>query len=701
MDTQKKFFKDLNNRKGERGAALVTVLMISFLLLVAVIALILESSMNTANVTDATSEEQAYFAAESGVQSVIDALRHNPRPSPLVDSSKPASDEANQIDYLKAVRRSTSNICPNSPANCTDSNYADAFDRSVDSNGNPQPVRLSRWIKYNWGPNGGTGATNKDRVVLGNPNTYSPLNGFAFSASVSDPDSSDGHVKYSVPDPRVINSNDGAGYQQSVTHGGYAISYTPPTAQDIDVNSGLGTGGSLGSFTIAGDTTTIPNPSATPAPSGGAVRFKIVVDVSQPANNTLVVRGYIVPPGTAFAGCTRTAASILFDSEVFLAFGSRIRLNYTAADVANAPGCTVEESGAKQSGPYNTYLTGFMVQPNVLTGINIPVTVTQPEPTRLLVRSVGYGPRGARKELETIIQKNYFDGLGSPSPLLMLGPTCTRPGPDVLKPNCISANGPGGSAIWSEFTATGLGNSSALSYSGKDSQLKAFLPPIGVTNDENLQIVQDARLSSSFKGTVYGTIENVRSEMPRWLQSPANLDRTVQLLRDIAKASGTCPPSPCSYYPPGVSPPTKGVYGDLNTASGITFVDGNADISGEGGGILVVTGQLKFGGGMAFNGLVLITGQGGFLKSGAGNGTLAGTMIVAPYNQLIGANTYSSDWSLRTCMVSSLIPDKTNCFYAPQYNNSGGGTGDLMFNSTNVLSSLNGIGNLVKGVAEK
>ncbi len=58
-------------RKNERGAALVMVLMISFLLLVAVTALLLEASMNTANVTDATAEEQAYYAAESGIQSVV------------------------------------------------------------------------------------------------------------------------------------------------------------------------------------------------------------------------------------------------------------------------------------------------------------------------------------------------------------------------------------------------------------------------------------------------------------------------------------------------------------------------------------------------------------------------------------------------------------------------------------------------------
>src|SRR5687767_14960772 len=117
MDSQKEAGKNAKNRKNERGAALVTVMMVSFLMLVAVAGLLLESSMNTANVTDATSEEQAYYAAESGVQSVVDALRHNPRPSPLIDPAKspypPAtnSDEANQIDYLRAVSRETSNQC--------------------------------------------------------------------------------------------------------------------------------------------------------------------------------------------------------------------------------------------------------------------------------------------------------------------------------------------------------------------------------------------------------------------------------------------------------------------------------------------------------------------------------------------------------------------------------------------------------------
>src|SRR5215218_11056770 len=94
----------VSGRKGERGAALIAVLMISFLLMVAVAALLLEASLNTSNVTDATAEEQAYYAAESGIQSVLNVLRGNTvlADSLRLDTTKPATDTANKIDYFKA-----------------------------------------------------------------------------------------------------------------------------------------------------------------------------------------------------------------------------------------------------------------------------------------------------------------------------------------------------------------------------------------------------------------------------------------------------------------------------------------------------------------------------------------------------------------------------------------------------------------------
>ena len=68
---------DPKMRKNERGAALITSLLISTLLLVAGGALIQITSMSTANTVDATAETQAYYGAEAGLQAGLNALRVN------------------------------------------------------------------------------------------------------------------------------------------------------------------------------------------------------------------------------------------------------------------------------------------------------------------------------------------------------------------------------------------------------------------------------------------------------------------------------------------------------------------------------------------------------------------------------------------------------------------------------------------------
>ena len=94
------------NRKNEEGAALVSVLMISLILLVACVGLLLESSMNSANVTDVLAEQQAYVASESGIQSAINVLRGNVAPNPLLDTSVSATAPANLISFAKALKTS-------------------------------------------------------------------------------------------------------------------------------------------------------------------------------------------------------------------------------------------------------------------------------------------------------------------------------------------------------------------------------------------------------------------------------------------------------------------------------------------------------------------------------------------------------------------------------------------------------------------
>src|SRR5262249_37929539 len=71
----------------ERGAALLTVLLVSVPLLMAGGRLILIPSMSASNTADAAAETKAYYAAESGAQQVLSVLRGNNAPNPLFASN--------------------------------------------------------------------------------------------------------------------------------------------------------------------------------------------------------------------------------------------------------------------------------------------------------------------------------------------------------------------------------------------------------------------------------------------------------------------------------------------------------------------------------------------------------------------------------------------------------------------------------------
>jgi len=145
--------------RGERGAALVTMLMISIPLLMAGGALLMITSMSVANTTDSAAETKAYYAAEAGSQQIMNVLRGNVAPNPLF-ATNPSGGVApeNMIDFRMAVNPSTSNT-------------------TGDSSSGP---RLSRWLSYD--------SSYSDRVPL--TSNYTALNGMAFNVLLSDPDNS-------------------------------------------------------------------------------------------------------------------------------------------------------------------------------------------------------------------------------------------------------------------------------------------------------------------------------------------------------------------------------------------------------------------------------------------------------------------------------------------------------------------------------
>ncbi|HKQ51164.1 MAG TPA: hypothetical protein VJT74_02265 [Pyrinomonadaceae bacterium] len=64
-------------RRGERGAALITTLLVATLLLSVGGALIFTAAMAGVNASDSTTEMQAYYGAEAGLQAAVNILRGN------------------------------------------------------------------------------------------------------------------------------------------------------------------------------------------------------------------------------------------------------------------------------------------------------------------------------------------------------------------------------------------------------------------------------------------------------------------------------------------------------------------------------------------------------------------------------------------------------------------------------------------------
>ncbi|MDX6289340.1 MAG: hypothetical protein QOH42_1139 [Blastocatellia bacterium] len=135
---------DAKKRKSERGAALITSLLVATVLLVGGGALIQITSMSAANSIDSTSEAQAYYAAEAGLQAALNALRGN-----AAHTSSALPTGMTTIDFRNAVIASSSNDCPSG------------------ANGDPSTsARLSRWLPYSATQTAGT------RVTVGtNPTT--------------------------------------------------------------------------------------------------------------------------------------------------------------------------------------------------------------------------------------------------------------------------------------------------------------------------------------------------------------------------------------------------------------------------------------------------------------------------------------------------------------------------------------------------
>jgi len=143
------------DRNGERGAALLTTLLISMLVLAAGMALVTSTSLSTTTSIDAAAEMQAYSAAEAGLDATLNVIRGNIAPH--------SSLAGTTMNFRTAAHPALSNKTSDSWAT-----------------GTSAKSRMSGWLNYSY-QNGSDW-----RVPL--TADYSPRTGIAYKIDISDPD---------------------------------------------------------------------------------------------------------------------------------------------------------------------------------------------------------------------------------------------------------------------------------------------------------------------------------------------------------------------------------------------------------------------------------------------------------------------------------------------------------------------------------
>jgi hypothetical protein len=346
-----------------------------------------------------------------------------------------------------------------------------------------------------------------------------------------------------------------------------------------------------------------------------------------------VLRGQVAPNASMPAGTT-----INFRNAV-TASTSNLPSDSSATRLSGWLNYNYTPSGASQ--PDRVALTGSYAP---TTGLAYSVLVTDPdntpvangEPNRLLLNVTGYGPKGAVKQMELIVNRTNFD-FSPLATILMVGAT-------------------DGSAM--DFT---IGSSAAKDYSGHDLSSSTILPTFGATSAGDTTIENNADSKNTVDAPKAAQFGN--SSLPSYLQTADQARAYLATQEANAISQGR-------YFSS-----FSGSSG--STASpAFTFVDGDCTLSG-GAGLLIVTGNLTLSGNPDFSGVILVLGGGSVLRNGGGNGNIYGAMVVAKFNV-----------------------NGTGNFLAPTFHTNGGGNSTMQYDSSAVNKALNLSGPRIWGVHE-
>lgn len=295
---------------------------------------------------------------------------------------------------------------------------------------------------------------------------------------------------------------------------------------------------------------------------------------------------------------------------------------------------------------YNANYDGVnVVQVNNAPAIAYAVSITDPDntpaaeqPARLRIQVAGYGPSGARKNMEVMVSRFIFDFTPIATILMRGNDDGATPMPNFA-----------------------IGDSNAKEYSGYDNaDPTKSLPVFGVTHGNDFAgattVVADSKPS-----TVSGVdkvTEFANSDLPYFLQTADNARSFLNTLQTQAVINNR-------YF---TSAPA-----DFGTAANpkFTFIDGDATLV-EGAGLLVVTGTLTSDGNTGFKGIILVLGKGVYERKGTGNSDTLGAIVVASFER-----TWPSSEN-----------NQPHPFLTPVFNTTGGGTGTTRYDSAEITNAL-------------
>ena len=565
-----------NNRAGERGAALVTMLLVSILMLGAGGALIMTTMMSANNAIGSTPEMQAYYVAESGMQSALNALRGNTRPT-LVSTDR--------MSFRTAIIPSISN------------------------GGNGGSPRFAGWLPY-------TTPSDANSLV---PVTIGAMTG-GYRVTVENMDPNSHIVQYTTT---AVIDDSASGTPNQKTFG------TVGGADEVTIR-----------YNSQGTTDLNPDPNVFPLTlDSGLGSFEIERPLSSTADDVVIDKtGFEIEIIQNLPWVATTTLEGTFEGEVDTN-GTTVKVTFDKAYV-KADGTTYALNLA--GGTQVLDLT-YTSSP---TTTAIPAKVTSPDPKRLLLKSYGFGPQGAEKRLELMIDKANFE-FETPAGF-------TLRGPDDCSSNLILDTGSSGTKVYSGVDAAGaepqrpafavMPCDEAAAKAGIKKPDTVIDPEVGLLGDDDE--------------------DPTKVETPSFLDTADRARAYLDALQKKAITLGR-------YTNPG---PGETTIDDSVNAARFTFIDGDCTLL-NGSGFLVVTGKLTMRGNTNFKGVILVLGEGYLERNGGGNGDIFGGITIAAFGRTSGD------------------------FTAPRFETNGGGNSTIQYDSSALQTAL-GSGQNVSGIRE-